>query len=46
MAAQLALLIGGAVLAVAGLALVAIPLALVVAGALLVAFALFWDFGG
>lgn len=46
MALQLSLLIVGAVLLVAGVALLSLPVALIVAGAAVAAFALFWDFGG
>lgn len=46
MTLQLALLILAAVLTVAGVALVSVPAALVVAGVVLGVFALFWDFGG
>lgn len=43
---QLLLLAAGVAVLVAGVALVSIPAALIVAGASLSAFALFWDFGG
>ena len=46
MALQLALLTIGALLAVAGVALLSPAAALITAGAAVAVFALFWDFGG
>ena len=46
MAVQLTLLGLGCLLVVAGVALLSLPLALIAAGAAVVAFSLFWDFGG
>ena len=46
MAVQLTLLGLGSLFIVAGVALLSLPLALIAAGAAVVAFALFWDFGG
>lgn len=43
---QLTLLVLGAVLFVAGVALLSLPAALIAAGAAVATFALFWDFGG
>lgn len=46
MFAQLLLLIVGAALVVAGVALVSAPAAFIVGGLAVSAFALLWDFGG
>jgi len=45
-AIQLALLGIGSMLITAGVALLSIPLAMIIAGLGLAAFGMFWDFGG
>lgn len=46
MGVQLTLLGFGVLLTAAGVAMLSIPLAMIVAGTALAAFAMFWDFGG